>query len=82
MKKLSWLALALEIFPLLGFGCLGFLHPIGDPQKSHSLLVRMLDFQGTYWMRNAMPVPPPLLIAGLLLSAFLWWRGRFANART
>ena len=80
MKKLSWFALAFEISPLLAFGCLAFLHPVGDPQDSHSLLVRMLDFQGTYWMRNAIAVPPPLLIAGLLGSLFLWWRHRCATA--
>jgi hypothetical protein len=80
MKKLTWFALVLEISPLLAFGCLAFLHPVGDPQDSHSVLVRMLDFQGTYWIRNAIPVPPPLLIAGLLISAFLWWRHHFASA--
>ena len=25
-------------------------------------MVRVLDFQGTYWMRNAIPVPAPLLL--------------------
>jgi len=81
MKKISWFALILEISPLLAFGVLAFLHPVGDPQKSHNLLVRILDFQGTYWIRNAIPVPPPLLIAGLLLSVFLWWRFGFTTAR-
>jgi hypothetical protein len=80
MKKLSWFALALEITPLLAFGCLGFLHPVGDPQESPSVLVRVLDFQGTYWVRNAIPVPPPLLIAGVLASVLLWWRHRFTSA--
>ncbi len=81
MRTLSRLALFLEISPLLAFGCLGFLHPVGNPQKSHSLLVRMLDFQGTYWMRNAIPAPPPLLVTGLLISAILWWRHHFKSAR-
>src|SRR5262245_55138805 len=80
MKKLSWFALILEISPLLAFACLGFLHPVGDPQKSESLLVRALDLQGTYWMRNAIPVPPPLLAIGLLASGFLCWRHRSATA--
>ena len=81
MKKISWFALILEISPLVSFAVLALLHPVGDPQKSHNLLVRILDFQGTYWMRHAIPVPPPLLIAGLLLSAVLWWRFRFTAAR-
>ena len=78
MKKLIWVALVLELFPLFAFAALALLHPVGDPQESHSLLIRLLDFQGTYWMRNARPVPPPLLIAGLLISLFLWRRQRSA----
>ena len=81
MKKISWFALILEISPLVSFAVLALLHPVGDPQDSHNLLVRILDFQGTYWMRHAIPVPPPLLIAGLLLSVVLWWRVRFPAAR-
>jgi hypothetical protein len=81
MRKVSWFALILEISPLLALGGLASLYPVGDPQKSHNLLVRILDFQGTYWMRHAIPVPPPLLIAGLLLSVVLWWRFRFTAAR-
>lgn len=82
MKGLARLAVLLEIVPLAAFGCLGILHPVGDPQDSTSRLVRGLDFQGTYWIRNGVPVPPPLLIAGLLLSIFLWRRRKFAAART
>ena len=74
--KLGWLALALELSPLLAFCMLAVLHPVGDPQSSHSLFIRLLDYQGTYWMRQGLPVPPPLLVAGLLLSAFSWWRRR------
>jgi hypothetical protein len=81
MKKISWFALILEISPLVSFAVLALLHPVGDPQRSHNLLVRILDFQGTYWMRHAIPVPPPLLIAGLLLSAILWWKVGFTAAR-
>ena len=81
MKKISWFVLILEISPLVSFAVLALLHPVGDPQGSHNLLVRVLDFQGTYWMRHAIPVPPPLLIAGLLLSVVLWWRVRFTAAR-
>lgn len=81
MKKFGWFALVVEISPLLAFGVLAVLCPVGDPQKSHNLLVRILDFQGTYWMRNAIPVPPPLLFAGLLLSVLLWRRHHVASAR-
>jgi hypothetical protein len=81
IRKISWFAQILEISPLVAFAVLAFLHPVGDPQESHNLLIRILDFQGTYWMRNAIPVPPPLLIAGLLLSVVLWWRVRFTVAR-
>ena len=80
MKRLTWFALVLEISPLIAFGFLAIVHPVGDPQSSPNLLVRLLDFQGTYWMRNAIPVPPPLLVAGLLLSGLLWWRHRFPTA--
>jgi hypothetical protein len=80
MKKLSWFALVLELSPLLAFGFLAIVHPVGDPQSSPKLLVRLLDFQGTYWMRNAILVPPPLLVVGWLLSGLLWWRLRFPTA--
>jgi len=80
MKKLSCFALILEISPLISFAVLALLHPVGDPQDSRNLLVRILDFQATYWMRHAIPVPPPLLIAGLLLSVVLCWRFRFTAA--
>lgn len=76
MRRSGWVALVLEISPLLAFGLLAFLFPLGNPQESHSLLVRVLDFQASYWMRNAIPVPPPLLLAGLLFSVFLWRRHR------
>lgn len=72
----GWLALALVLSPLIAFGCLALLHPIGDPQRSPSVLVRILDFQGTYWIRNGLFVPPPLLVPGLLASFGLWWRTR------
>ena len=71
MKTVSWFAFILVLSPLLAFGCLVFLHPVGDPQESPNLFIRFLDFQGTYWMRHAIPVPPPLLVAGLLVSVFL-----------
>lgn len=82
MKALSWLALLLQISPLLAFACLAFLHPVGDPQNSPSAMVRILDFQGTYWIRNAIPLPPPLLVVGALVSVLLWWRHRFPVALT
>jgi uncharacterized protein (TIGR03382 family) len=81
MKKFGWFALVLEISPLVAFGVLAVLCPVGDPQKSHNLLVRILDFQGTYWMRHAIPVPPPLLLGGLVLSVLLRRRHRLTTAR-
>jgi hypothetical protein len=81
MKKIGWFALILESSPLVSFAVLALLHPVGDPQESHNLLVQILDFQGTYWLRHAIPVPPPPLLAGLLLSVFLWRRFHFASAR-
>ena len=80
MKRFIWLSLILEISPLLTFALLTILHPIGDPQASGNLLIRFLDFQGTYWMRQAIPVPPPLLIAGTCLSIVLWLRYRLTSA--
>ena len=80
MKKLMWIGLFFEISPLLAFVLLGVLHPIGDPHESRSLLVRVLDYQGTYWMRNAIPMPPPLLLAGACLLILLWLRSRLASA--
>ena len=80
MKKLSWLALILIVSPIFAFGCLMFLHPVGSPGRSPSALARLLDYQATYWIRNAIPVPPPLLVAGLMLSAFLWWRHGLPSA--
>jgi hypothetical protein len=73
-------ALSLEASPLLAFVVLAMLCPVGDPQASHSVLVRLLDFQGTYWMRAGIPVPPPMLIAGLLMSLYLRFRRRAALA--
>ena len=81
MKTISWVGLILVVSPLLAFGCLSFLHPVGDPQESPSLLIRLLDFQGTYWVRHTIPVPPPVLIAGLLVSVFLLRRFHFKTAR-
>ena len=80
MKQLRWFALLLEISPLLAFTFLAIVYPVGDPQNSPSSLVRVLDFQGTYWIRNGIPVPPPLLVVGLLLASSLWWRHRFSTA--
>ena len=81
MRHGGWLAMILELSPLFVFGLLAFLSPVGNPQESSNLLVRVLDFQATYWMRNAIPVPPPLLIAGLLLAVFLWKRDRLPVAQ-
>jgi hypothetical protein len=80
MKKLVWIGLFLEISPVLAFALLALLHPIGDPQESGNLLVRVLDYQGTYWIRHAIPVPPPLLLAGVCLLILLWLRSRLASA--
>ena len=80
MKKLVWLGVLLEVAPLMAFVLLGVLHPIGDPQDSGNLLVRVLDYQGTYWMRNAIPVPPPLLVVGACLLILLWRRSRSVGA--
>jgi hypothetical protein len=80
MKTLSWLALILIISPIFAFGCLMVLYPVGSPEKSPNALARMLDLQATYWIRNAIPVPPPLLVVGLMLSAFLWWRHGLPSA--
>jgi hypothetical protein len=80
MKKLAWIAVLLEVSPLLAFALLAVFHPIGDPQKSGDLLVRVLDYQGTYWMRHAIPLPPPLLLAGTGLSVLLWMRSRLTVA--
>lgn len=80
MKTISWIGLILVFSPIIAFGVLAFLHPVGDPQESHNLFVRILDFQGTYWIRNGLPVPPPLLIAGLFLSIFLYWRFRITTS--
>jgi len=81
MTALAVLALLLELSPLLAFGCLAVLHPVGDPQASASLLVRLLDYQGTYWLRHGLPVPPPLLVIGFLTSLALWWRDPSGVAR-
>lgn len=80
MQKVSWFALALIVSPLGAVAALAVLHPLGDPQDSASPPVRMLDFQATYWLRHALPVPPPLLVAGLLLALVAWWRARGAPA--
>ncbi len=67
--------------PIAAFALLGILHPIGDRQDSDSLLVRLLDYQGTYWMRHALPLPPPLLLAGTFLLSLVWLRRRTRSAR-
>jgi hypothetical protein len=74
MKKFAWLGPLLEVSPLFAGILLALLHPLGDPQDSPSFFVRLLDYQGTYWLRNAIPVPPPLLLAGLLVCTLAWWR--------
>ncbi len=76
MKRWVGLALVLEIAPLIAFGLLAMLHPVGDPQKSGRLFVRFLDFQGTWWIRHGIPMPPPLLFAGNCLSIVVWLRYR------
>jgi len=81
MKQLSWLALILEISPLLLFVVLLVVAPVGDPQESSNALIRLLDYLlGTYWIRAGRFVPPPLVAAGFLLSGVLWWRHRFPTA--
>ena len=80
MKRLVWIGVVLEVSPLLAFVLLGVLHPIGDPQDSGNLLVRVLDYQGTYWTRHGIPMPPPLLLAGACLLILLWLRSRLASA--
>jgi hypothetical protein len=81
MKLLSWFGLILVVSPLFAFGSLAVLYPVGDPQDSHNMLIRMLDFQGTYWMRNSIPVPPPLLLAGFVLSLILRKRHHLSSAK-
>jgi len=76
MKKLTWLGLFLEATPILAFALLAMIHPIGDPQKSGHLFVRILDYQGTFWIRQALPVPPPPLLAGVCLLIPVWLRDR------
>ena len=82
MKKLSCpLILLLEVSPFLAFASLAVLHPVGDPQEAGSFLVRLLDYQATYWMRNALPVPPPLLALGTGLALYAWLRWRTTCSR-
>ncbi len=80
-RRLTWLGWILVLAPIAAFALLGILHPIGDPQDSGSLLVRFLDYQGTYWMRHAIPLPPPLLLAGTFLLSLIWLRRRTPSAR-
>ena len=81
MRRLTWLGWILVLAPIAAFALLGTLHPTGDPQDSGSLLVRFLDYQGTYWMRHALPLPPPLLLAGTFLLSLVWLRHRTRGAR-
>ncbi len=81
LRRLTWLGWILVLAPIAAFALLGILHPIGDPQDSGSLLVRFLDYQGTYWMRHALPLPPPLLLAGTLLLSLIWLRRHIRSAR-
>jgi hypothetical protein len=78
---LGMIALGLEAVPPVAFAVLAFLHPVGDPQKSGDALVRFLDFQGTYWIREGILVPPPLLVVGFILSAILAWKWQVPIAR-
>jgi len=78
---LGVVALVLEAVPLVAFAVLAVLHPVGDPQTSKDVIVRFLDFQGTYWVREGILVPPPLLALGFILSAILAWRGKALIAR-
>lgn len=80
MKKLVWIGLFLEVSPVLAFALLAVMHPLGDPQESGNLLVCFLDYQGTFWIRRAIPVPPPLLLAGVCLLVPVWVRSRSAIA--
>ncbi len=81
MRRLTWLGWILALAPVAAVALLAILHPTGDPQDSGSLLVRFLDYQGTYWMRHAIPVPPPLLLAGTFLLSLVWLRRRLPSAR-
>jgi len=81
MRRLTWLGWILALSPIAAFALLAILHPIGDPQDSGSLLVRFLDCQGTYWMRHAILLPPPLLLAGTFLLSLAWLRRRIPSAR-
>ncbi|MCL5281973.1 MAG: hypothetical protein M1376_18925 [Planctomycetes bacterium] len=81
MRRLTRLGWILVLAPSAAFALLGILHPMGDPQDSGSLLVPFLDYQGTYWMRHAIPLPPPLLLAGTFLLSLVWLRCRIRSAR-
>ena len=47
------------------------LHPVGDPQESTSLSIRLLDLSFTYWVRTAIPVSPFGLTIGVILAGYL-----------
>ncbi len=74
MKKSVVWGWLLVLSPVLAFGALAVLHPLGDPQESGNNLVRLLDLMGTYWIREGLPVPPPLLAAGEALALGMYRR--------
>ncbi len=82
MKKLGLLSLFLVLLPIFSFiGLLFLAPPVGNPQDSESLVVKLLDYQITYFMREKMPFPPPLPAIGLAISLFLWKRHNIETAR-
>ncbi len=81
LQTLSWLGLILVLSPLGALTLLAVLHPVGDPQRCDSLLLRILDYQGSYWIREAIPVPPPLLSVGVLISVLVRRRHRISVAQ-
>lgn len=82
LKALSWLGLILALSPLGALALLAVLPPVDDLQHSGSIPPRILDFQGSYWIREAIPVPPPQLLVGVLISVLVNKRHRSAVAQT
>ncbi|TXH21802.1 MAG: hypothetical protein E6Q99_09560 [Elusimicrobia bacterium] len=74
MKKLVALGWLLVLSPALAFVVLAMAHPVGDPQSSASGVVRLLDFLGTYWVRQGVFIPPPLLAVGEAIALGLYRR--------